>query len=175
MPGSVQPVAGGGMSGTRWLIGCLVGGCGGVLLLTVLGLVVGGIVASRFVSFQPGANPPPDFPVYPGARQQAAFTLKPKSGDQGLAVTLVQWQILGSGQRVTPWYRDHLNQGDWEVVKEDSAGITFRRRSTGARALLQIHDQFTQTLVQLTVSGDQPLQRGAHPTLSDSPQPGISP
>lgn len=176
MPGSVQPVAGAGMSrATKWLVGCLVGGCGGVLLLMVLGLVVGGIVASRFVSFQPGATRPADFPVYPGARQQAAFTIKPRSGDPGLAVTLVQWQVVGGGQKVIPWYRDHLNQGDWEVVKEDSAGITFRRRSTGARALLQIRDQFTQTLVQLTMSGDQSLERAAHPVLTDSPQPGISP
>lgn len=161
--------------GTKWLIGCLVGGCGGVLLLLVLGLVVGGIVASRFVSFQAGASHPADLPVYPGARQQAAFTLKPRRGDQDSAVTLVQWQVVARGDKVTHWYRDHLNQGDWEVVREDSAGITFRRRSTGARALLQISDQFTQTLVQLAVSGNQPLERGAHPVLTDSPQPGTSP
>jgi hypothetical protein len=161
--------------GTKWLVGCLVGGCGGVLLLVVLGLVVGGIMASRFVSFQAGASLPADFPVYPGARQQTAFTIKPKSGAQTSAVTLVQWQVVARGDRVTPWYRDHLNRGDWEVVMEDAAGITFRRRSTGARALLQIRDQLTQTLVQLATSGDQPLQRGAHPVPSDSPLPQISP
>jgi hypothetical protein len=161
--------------GTKWLIGCLVGGCGGALLLMVLAVVVGGIMASRFVSFQAGASLPADFPVYPGARQQTAFTLKPRSGDPASAVTLVQWQVVARGDKVAAWYRDHLNQGDWEVVREDSTGITLRRHSTGARALLQIRDQFTQTLVQLATSGDQPLRRGAHPAPSDSPLPEISP
>lgn len=165
-----------GMSrGTKWLIGCLVGGCGTVILLAIIGVVAGVIIASRFVDFQAGAKVPGDFPVYPGARQQTAITLKARDGDPTHSATLIQWRIAGRGDRVVAWYRDHLNQGDWKIVSDDAAGIEFRRRSTGARDLLQVRDQFTQTIVQIAITGDQPLERGAHPVITDSPVPEISP
>jgi hypothetical protein len=156
--------------GTKWLIGCLVGGCATIVVLGIIGVVAGGLIASRFVDLSAGAKLPGDFPVYPGARQQTAITVKAKDGDPTHSVTLIQWRIAGGGSKVRTWYRDHLNQGDWEIVSEGPAGTRFRRKSTGAEDLLLVRDQLAQTIVQLEVTGDQPLERGAHPVLSPVPE-----
>ncbi|HEY8741296.1 MAG TPA: hypothetical protein VIN56_11960, partial [Candidatus Dormibacteraeota bacterium] len=164
-----------GMSrGTKWLVGCLAGGCALTLVVLIGAFLIGGLAFSRNFSLQGGARVPSDFPVYPGAKQQAGFTVKSKDGNPGRAISLVQWQVAARGGPVNTWYRDQLNRGDWEILRTDDAlgRLTFRRRSTGAVDTLQIRDQLAQTLVQLLVSGDQPLERGAHPAPTDVPASG---
>ncbi|MFN2465304.1 MAG: hypothetical protein ABR598_03455 [Candidatus Dormibacteria bacterium] len=173
MPGNVPAAGtGGGVSrGTKWLVGCLVGGCGVVVLLILLVTVVGGVALLRNFSLSAQAPIPTDFPVYPGAQQQAGFAMKSRDGTPGQGVALVQWRVVGRGSAVKAWYQDQLNRGDWEVVTGD-AGVgrfTFRRRSTGARATLLVQDQLAQTIIQLGMTDDQPLARGAHPLARETP------
>jgi hypothetical protein len=174
---SPAPARGGTSTGTKWLIGCLLGGCGVVVLVFVALFVIGGVALLQNFSVSTNASVPSDFPVYPRAVKQAGFSMKARNGAAGQGVTLIQWRAAGRGGPITAWYKDQLNRGDWVVAGSDDAlgRITFRRRSSGAQAILQVRDQLAQTVIQLEMTEDQPLAQGAHPTSTDTPNPDFSP
>ena len=170
------PPAGPGMSrGTKVLLWSL-GGCAMVAVLVVVGsMVAAGIFFTHNFNLRTsGVAAPLDFPVYPGAQETAAMGFSSKQRPEA-AANLVQWQVKVGGGKVAPWYREHLNEGDWEVLDEARPGyIVFRRRSTGAEATLQVQDQFVQTVIQLLMTDDQPLGPGAHPAPRGSTPPALS-
>ena len=162
--------------GTKILLWSL-GGCMTVAILVVVAaLVVGGIAFSRTFNLRlAGVSAPADFPVYPGARQSAAFGVAARGSSRG-AENLVQWQVQAPYDKVASWYRNHLDEADWEVVDEPLPGqLVIRRRSTGAVARVRVQGQLVQTLVQLVMTDDQPLAPGVHPAAGQVPDPGLSP
>jgi hypothetical protein len=172
---AATPARSGTSTGTKWLIGCLLGGCGVIVLLFVALFVIGGVALLQNFSLSTNASVPSDFPVYPHAVKQAGFSMKARKDGQGL--TLIQWRAAGRGGQITAWYKDQLSRGDWEVLgSDDTLGrITFRRRSSGSQAVLQVRDQIAQTIIQLQMTDDQPLAQGAHPTSTEAPNPDVSP
>lgn len=150
--------------GTRRLLWGL-GGCSVLaVLLVVAAIVVGGIAFSRTFNLQVGhTSAPADFPVYPGAGLTTGIRMGARDGLSRHSVMLVQWQAPDGGDRVSAWYATHLNQGDWEVVDRVGSRFNFRRRSTGATAALQVQGQLNNSVVQLAMTGDQPLEPGARP------------
>ena len=157
---------------TRVLLWSL-GGCGVLVVLLVAGsLVFGAVVASRMFNLHIGdIAAPADFPVYPGSRMQTGVSMGTRGRSAHHTISLVQWSVPARGTTVVAWYRQHLDEGDWAVETETAGGISFHRRSTGAAAQLQVHDQVAQTLVQLEMTGDQPLAPGAHPDGTNAPSP----
>jgi len=156
--------------GTKVLLWSL-GGCSIVaVLLVIAAVVVGGVAFSRAFNLHVGHTVAPgDFPVYPGAKVSPGIQMGARNGGARESVTLVQWQAPDGGDRVAAWYGQHLNQGDWAVIEQSGSRFQFRRRSTGARALLQVQGQLSSSIVQLEMTGDQPLAAGATPLNSDSP------
>ncbi len=160
MPEALFPVApapprqptGRSTNWTPWIIAIAViavlccGGCGTVAFLGANSL------------HPSGASAPGDFPVYPGARQQAGFGLRPN--DRVGTIALVQWVTQDRGEQVIAFYRSELTRGPWRSFAERrvSTGITeirviHARDQTQGR--LQIQDSLGQTIIQLsTSSGD---------------------
>ena len=161
---------------TRVLLWSL-GGCGVLAVLLIAGSVVfGAVVASRTFNFHIGDTAAPaDFPVFPGSRLQTGVTMGARKQGAQYTFSLVQWSVPARGTTVISWYREHLDQGDWAVEVETAGRISFHRRSTGAAARLLVRDQVAQTLVQLEMTGDQPLAPGAHPGVTNAPSPNFSP
>ncbi|MGI8609218.1 MAG: hypothetical protein ACR2MY_08345 [Candidatus Dormibacteria bacterium] len=152
------------------------GGCGVLVLLLVIGsLVFGAIVATRTFNIHLDSRAPADFPVYPGSQLQTGVSLGAKNHGAAGSFSLVQWSVAANTDMVMTWYKEHLDQGDWAYGGEESGVISFHRRSTGAVAHLVVRNQVTQTLVQLEVAGEQPLDAGAHPATTDVPSPDASP
>lgn len=150
------------------------GGCALVVALLVVGaLVFGGVAFSRMFNLQVGnVKAPGDFPVYPGAHVTTSFKMDAKNSS-GASVALVQWQSDVDSGKVGAWYREHLNQGDWELVSDSPraaapGAIVFRRRSTGSEGVLMVQGQLTRSVIQLEMRGDQPLERGAAPPSIDA-------
>jgi hypothetical protein len=142
------------------------------VLLVVGALIFGGVMFQRMFNMQLGnVKAPSDFPVYPGAVAQPGMSMGVKGGRSTVTVRLAQWQAPDGADKVAPWYEQHLNQGDWEVTDHVASQIHIRRRSTGARAILQVTGQLTRSVVQLEMTGDQPLDAGATPVATDSAMP----
>ena len=161
-PLPAPPAAAGMSRGTRILLWSL-GGCAGVGLVLLVGaMVFAAMVGTRMFNFHLDASAPADFPVYAGARQTTGMSMGSKDRANGMTVSLVQWDVPARPDIVTTWYKSHLNDGDWQVDGDDSPGITFHRRSTGAVATLMIRGSLSSTLVQLEMTGGQPLGAGAH-------------
>lgn len=158
--------------GPRVLLWSL-GGCSLVAILLLVGaVVVGGLAFTRAFNLQVGhTSAPGDFPVYPGAKVSTGIKMGARDGLASHSITLVQWQAPDGGDRVTAWYLAHLNQGDWELIDHVGPRLHFRRRSTGATALLQVQGQLTTSAVQLEMTGDQPLGPGARPATTNPPVP----
>ena len=158
--------------GTRVLLWSL-GGCSVVAILLIVGaMVAGGLALTRAFNLQMGhISAPGDFPVYPGAKTSTGIKMGAKDGLAGHSVSLVQWQAPDGGDKVSAWYEKHLNQGDWEVIDHAGSRFHFRRRSTGATALVQVQGELTNSIIQLEMTGDQPLAPGATPVSTDSPNP----
>ena len=171
-PLPIPPPARGMGRGTKVLLWSL-GGCGIITVLLVVGAVIfGGVMINRMFNLQVGnVAAPHDFPVYPGAQSQAGMKMGAKNGTPSQSITLVQWQAPDGGDKVSAWYGQHLNQGDWEITDHIASQIHFRRRSTGAKAILQVTGQLTRSVVQLEMTGDQPLDAGATPVGTDTPAP----
>jgi hypothetical protein len=126
-------------------------------------VVVGGLLVSRNLDITTAAGVPSDFPVYPNALKQASFTVGAKDNNPRHSISMAQWSARGGSAQVRKFYEANLNTGDWEILSHSFNRYRFRRRSTGAVAQLQIQDQVIQTLVQLAMTGDQPLDAGANP------------
>ena len=158
--------------GTKVLLWSL-GGCSIVaVVLVVAAVVFGGLAFSRAFNLQVGRTVAPgDFPVYPGAKLSPGIRMGARDGGASQSVTLVQWSAPDGGDRVLAWYGQHLNQGDWAVIDRSGSRVHFRRRSTGSTALLQVQGQLSSSVVQLEMTGDQPLAPGATPLSADSPPP----
>jgi hypothetical protein len=166
-PLPAPPPAPGMGRGTRVLLWGL-GTCSVVAILLIVGsLVFGGIAFSRMFNLQLGGTTAPrDFPVYPAARLSTGIKMGAKNGGAGQSITLVQWQVRADASTVRAWYAERLNQGDWEVVDDTGRAINFRRRSTGAVAILQVTGQLGTSIIQLEMTGDQPLEPGAAPATT---------
>ncbi|HXA42843.1 MAG TPA: hypothetical protein VNV65_08040 [Candidatus Solibacter sp.] len=147
--------------GTKIFIGCLVGGA--IIFVLVLGgaLVAGGIFFANNFKVGSAVQVPSDFPIYPHARQNAAFTIGARDHDPAHSVSLVQWDAPARPGPVSDFYAAHLNIGDWEVLDQNSLRIVFRRRSTGNVGTVTLRDQLIHTLIQLQMTGNQPLDPGA--------------
>jgi hypothetical protein len=140
------------------------GGCALLVTLLIVGSVVFTLVfASRAFNLSVGkTNAPADFPVYPGSRIQTGISMGAKDKGQN-SIRLVQWSVPASGDTVTTWYVRELDKGDWAIDDHQAGAIDFHRRSTGAVAHLQVQGELAQSVVQLEMTGDQPLERGASP------------
>jgi hypothetical protein len=145
---------------TPWIISIVViavlccGGCGAVAFLGVSSL------------HPSGATAPGDFPVYPGAKQQAGFGLRPN--DRVGSVALVQWVTPDKGDQVVIFYRSELSRGPWRSFAERKVGtgvteISVIHRSDQNQGRLQIQDSLTQTIIQLSVSSGDTLPSDASP------------
>jgi hypothetical protein len=117
---------------SRGWIWWLVGGCGVLLVLGVIGAGFG--IYSLVNRFQNGAFSclPSDFPNYPGASVVSENT---KVGAGMSAGDTTRCTIVLDSNddvaTVTTYYEAHLNSGDWTVVSSDSANgaIDFQRKS----------------------------------------------
>ncbi len=154
--------------GAKILIGCLVGGALIFVLLIAGALLVGGIFFANNFKVGSTVNVPADFPIYPHARQNAAFTIGSRDRDPAHSVSLVQWTAPGRPGPVRDFYTASLNSGDWEILDQNSLRIVFQRRSTGHTGQVMIRDQLIHTLIQLQMTGDEPLEAGAPGTILPS-------
>lgn len=148
---------------TRFIVGCVIAGAVLFVALAVGVVAVGGLLVSRNLNITTAAGVPSDFPVYPHALRQASFTVGARDNNPRHSISMAQWSARGGSARVRRFYEESLNTGDWEILSHHFDRYSFRRRSTGAVAQLQIQDQVIQTLVQLAMTGDQPLGAGTHP------------
>lgn len=147
----------------RTILGCLIGGALLFVAIAVGVVAVGGFLVSRNLNITNSAGVPSDFPVYPHALRQASFTIGARDSNPRHRISMAQWGVRGGSTPVHKFYDASLNMGDWEIINQTFNRYRFRRRSTGAVAQLQIQDQVIQTVVQLAMTGDQPLDPGAQP------------
>jgi hypothetical protein len=117
---------------SRGWIWWLVGGCG---VLLVLGVIGGGFGIYSLVNrFQSGGFSclPSDFPSYPGAsvvsentKVGAGFS----TGDNGRCTMVLNSN--DSAATVTTYYEQQLGSGDWTIVSSDTASgvLSFQRKS----------------------------------------------
>ncbi len=123
--------------------------------------MAGGIFFANNFKVDSTVQVPSDFPIYPHARQNAAFTIGAKDHDPAHSVGLVQWDAAARPGPVRDFYAARLNIGDWEVLDQNPLRIVFRRKSTGHIGMVTIRDQLLHTLIQLQMTGNQPLEPGA--------------
>ena len=122
---------------------------------------MGGIYITRNLSFGTAVSVPADFPVYPHARRGTSFRVAARDGDPAHAVSVVTWVSRDGADAVRQFYAASLDRGDWEVIDQNNSRIVFRRKSTGNFALLSIRGELLQTVIQLQMTGAQPLDPGA--------------
>jgi hypothetical protein len=109
----------------------VVGGCGAILVLSLVLVVVGAFVLAR--NFQSGGLSclPKDFPVYAGASYQNVRTFV-GTGGSSCTVTL---DVAAPSSNVTAYYEQHLNSGSWKVKGYDAGqGVLGFGRSDNPRA-----------------------------------------
>jgi hypothetical protein len=128
-----------------------------VIALVILGVLFLGLVGaggyliyrgSQAIGFKASANPPADFPVYPGAVRRSALSISPPGSH--VAVTQIQWATRARPDAVRDFYTTQLGAGDWEITDSTSTAIGFRRRSKGdiSTGRLIIIASFGQTIFQ---------------------------
>lgn len=145
---------------TPWIITIAViavlccGGCGVVAVVGVSSL------------HPTGATAPADFPVYPGAKQQAGFGLRPN--DKAGTVALVQWVTADKGDAVVAFYRGELARGPWRSVAERRVSssiteFTVIHTVTRDQGRVMVQDSFSQTLIQLSITSGSTISRDPSP------------
>lgn len=131
----------------------LLAGCGLLLVLGIVGLIVGGIALTR--SVQRGAFDcvPSDFPKYQN-QQVKSFSNFQGTDHNTCQISL---DIDADSTTVTSFYQSQLNSGDWTVTASDTRNgtVSFSRRSSPkVHGTLAIYGHGTRTQVQYEIITD---------------------
>jgi hypothetical protein len=124
----------------------ILGGCGCLVILAVVGSVLAGNAVRTFLHVgQAGSCAPADLPDYPGSNQVLWGHVGP--------LCTYDLSTTDSPSTVDSWYESELSQGDWEVVSTSTVNGTIRfDRKSNSKVTGQVQAKTNATGTQIVIA-----------------------